>query len=83
MDEELRLAAKSFFEDDEACAVMTSKQQVKLSMILKWYYVDFASNDKEVSRWEARVRKYLLWTVWMREDLGVGIVEYSRYCFSI
>ena len=40
------MAGKSFLEDDKGCEV--TDKQVKLSMILKWYYVDFAENDQQV-----------------------------------
>lgn len=48
IDEQLRLAAASFLEGEDGCQVNMAKQEVKLSMILKWYREDFGSSNQEV-----------------------------------
>lgn len=50
IDEELTLATEAFLEGD-GCIVDMSKREVALSMILKWYSVDFGSNPHEVLQW--------------------------------
>ena len=48
IDAELRLAAESFLESDEALAIDVRAKQVQLSMIFKWYREDFGSNQQQV-----------------------------------
>ena len=48
IDAELRLAAESFLESDEALAIDVTAKQVQLSMIFKWYREDFGSNQQQV-----------------------------------
>jgi len=46
--DELKLAAASFFENDDGCEVDVTQKTIKLSSILKWYSVDFGKNKEEV-----------------------------------
>jgi hypothetical protein len=54
LDSELQLAAQSFCEGEENVKIEENK--VTLSMILKWYSIDFGKNDIEVL---TTVSKYL------------------------
>lgn len=48
---QLTLAAESFLEGEDGCQVDMSKRQIKLSMILKWYSVDFGNTKEEIVQW--------------------------------
>ena len=48
VNKELALAAESFLESDEALRVDKEKNTIHLSMIFKWYGVDFGANQQEV-----------------------------------
>lgn len=50
IDEELTLTMEAFLEGG-GCIVDMSRREVALSMILKWYSVDFGSNPHEVLQW--------------------------------
>eukprot|EP01018_Ginkgo_biloba_P038034 Gb_17270 [translate_table: standard] len=52
IDEELRLAARIFFEDG-AFSIDAETKIVSLSKILKWYSVDFGKNETEVLKFVA------------------------------
>ena len=43
------LAAEAFFDGPDGCNLDMNKKTIHLSMILKWYQVDFGSNSEEVS----------------------------------
>ena len=45
---ELAVAAEAFLLADENLMVNVEKKRVTLSMILKWYQVDFGGNDRNV-----------------------------------
>eukprot|EP00252_Welwitschia_mirabilis_P004077 TRINITY_DN14268_c0_g1_i1.p1 TRINITY_DN14268_c0_g1~~TRINITY_DN14268_c0_g1_i1.p1 ORF type:complete len:794 (-),score=167.22 TRINITY_DN14268_c0_g1_i1:557-2938(-) len=55
IDEELRLAAKIFF-DDSGFTIDGETKTISLSKLLKWYSVDFGKNESEVVKF---VAKYL------------------------
>ncbi|CAM1293844.1 Uncharacterised protein g855 [Pycnogonum litorale] len=48
---QLRLAAESFLESDEAVELVHDKFEVHLSQIFKWYKNDFGKNDEDLLRW--------------------------------
>jgi len=49
--QELDLATEAFLEDDSNLAINKTKNKVYISMILKWYSVDFGEDTKEVLIW--------------------------------
>ena len=48
LDEELRLAATGFCEDDANVSVTADASTVRLSMLFEWYRGDFGATDREV-----------------------------------
>lgn len=50
IDEELRIVAMSFLEQEDNCAVDADKNTLTLSLIFKWYSSDFGSNDQEMGK---------------------------------
>ena len=48
IDAQLRLSAASFLSSEDGCLVDTTKKQISLSAIFKWYKEDFGTNNKEV-----------------------------------
>jgi hypothetical protein len=50
VNEELNIATEAFLEGDQ-CVVDPNRREVTLSMILKWYKVDFGNNNEELLRW--------------------------------
>ncbi|XP_062506238.1 uncharacterized protein LOC134182807 [Corticium candelabrum] len=52
VDAELQLATEAFL-DGEGCVIDMEKKEVSLSMILKWYKVDFGANTEELLKWIA------------------------------
>jgi hypothetical protein len=47
LDEELRVAALSFCETDDAVLLEEAKQEVKLSMLFKWFQSDFVGRHSD------------------------------------
>lgn len=64
VNQELDLATEAFLEDDTNVFVNMEKKKIYLSMILKWYAVDFGGSTKEVLIWiyehMTQVRSYKL-----------------------
>lgn len=50
LDEELRIVAESFCEDDDNVTFDADKGEVQLSKIFQWYRSDFADNNAELLR---------------------------------
>ncbi|XP_019850198.1 PREDICTED: uncharacterized protein LOC100634227 isoform X2 [Amphimedon queenslandica] len=50
IDEELKFSTEAFLESDNVMVDLT-RREVTLSMILKWYKVDFGSNNQQVLEW--------------------------------
>ena len=50
LDEELRIVAMAFCEQDENCGVYPDKNEIRLSTIFKWYRVDFADSIKNLPK---------------------------------
>jgi len=50
LDEELRIVAMAFCEQDENCGVYPDKNEIRLSTIFKWYRVDFADSMKNLPK---------------------------------
>ena len=48
IDEELRIAAMSFCENDRNVSVNVEKMELELTMILKWYRADFAPSASKL-----------------------------------
>ncbi|CBY40889.1 unnamed protein product, partial [Oikopleura dioica] len=51
VQEELKIATEGFIEDDSNVHVNIEKKKVKLSMIFKWYQVDFGDKDRAMLIW--------------------------------
>ncbi|CAB4036832.1 uncharacterized protein LOC110049377, partial [Paramuricea clavata] len=51
IEEELRLAGEAFLEGDDGCEVSVARNEVKLSMIFKWYKEDFGYDKFEIALW--------------------------------
>lgn len=51
IDDQLKLAGEAFLEGDDGCHINMSKQEVKLSMIFKWYKEDFGTDKIEIAQW--------------------------------
>jgi hypothetical protein len=51
VDKELTIATEAFLEDDSNVSVNLKKKKVTISMILKWYSVDFGKTQKEILIW--------------------------------
>ena len=51
IEEELRLAGEAFLEGEDGCEVIVAKNEVKLSMIFKWYKEDFGNDKFEIVQW--------------------------------
>lgn len=45
------MATEGFIEDDSNVHVNLEKKKVKLSMIFKWYQVDFGDKDRAMLIW--------------------------------
>ena len=45
---QLKVAAESFMEGDDAVMINTLHKEVSLSMIFKWYREDFGSDHRKV-----------------------------------
>ena len=63
VNKELALAAESFLESDEALRVDKEKSTIHLSMIFKWYGVDFGANQQEVKALTGLMLLIVMWTV--------------------
>jgi hypothetical protein len=50
LDEELDTATQAFLEDSK-CIVDIERREVSLSMILRWYRIDFGTNNAEMLEW--------------------------------
>lgn len=48
IDEELRIAAMSFLDQEDNMVVNPDKMEISLSMILKWYRADFCSSNAKL-----------------------------------
>ncbi|ELU10998.1 hypothetical protein CAPTEDRAFT_203097 [Capitella teleta] len=48
LQQQLQMAAEAFLESDNGCQLVSSKNEVRLSMIFKWYQEDFGSSHIQV-----------------------------------
>lgn len=48
LDEELKMAANAFCEDEFNVSICTRRKQLSVSKIFQWYKTDFAENNKEL-----------------------------------
>lgn len=56
IEEELRIVAQAFCEDDDNCLVDVEQRSIRLSKIVSWYRQDFADNDRELPQ---RMQEFL------------------------
>jgi len=74
--DELAIATEGFLADDANVKVNLTKRKVTLSMIMKWYQVDFGGDDKSVVNF---IIEYLPHT----NDKRAQLVELSKSKFSV